>query len=68
MTTICNCIIIITLSKLMRIVPGIIYLLCSALIFCAWGDKGASASGPGGEVYYWLVIWQSQWSLSGTPC
>ena len=22
----------------------------SALIFCAWGEKGAWASGPGGEV------------------
>ena len=25
-------------------------IMSSALIFCAWGEKGAAASGPGGEV------------------
>ena len=27
-----------------------IIIPCSALIFCAWGELGASASGPDGEV------------------
>ena len=30
--------------------------LSSALIFCAWGEKGAAASGPGGEVELSLCL------------
>ena len=30
--------------------------MSSALIFCAWGDKGAAASGPGGEVGFARLV------------